>query len=83
MKHALAIAAASIALLGLGACEQKTDNPAEGPAEQAGAKIDEAAEKLRPALNKAGEKIGQALQKGGEKLEEASRETPREAEKKE
>ena len=66
----------SFFLVNLTACQRQEETPKAadvGPAEAAGAKIDAAAEKLRPALNKVGEKVGQALQKGGEKLEDDSK----------
>jgi hypothetical protein len=58
-------------LTGLAACQKKDATADKGPAEKAGANVDEAAAKARESLNKAGEKTGQALQSAGEKGGEA------------
>ncbi len=59
-----------VLVLGLGGCEP------EGPAERAGKRMDEAAERATEALNpegpaeRAGEQIDQAIQSAGEAIED-------------
>lgn len=47
------------------ACEQ------EGPAEEAGEKVDRVIEDAQKSLENAGEKMGDMIEQGGEKLDEA------------
>lgn len=70
-KSAAVLFAAASLLMGLTACQKKDDTAGKGPAEKAGAQIDDAAAKAGEAINKAGEKTGQALQSAGEKGGEA------------
>jgi len=51
-----------------------TSKPANdpGPAQKAGAAVDEAAEDTKDSAKKAGEKAGEATEKAGDKLQEKS-----------
>jgi hypothetical protein len=69
----LAIGSAILAVSTLTAC-QKTEPAAEGPAEQVGQKIDEAASKAAVHINAIAEKAGQGLSKAGEKIEQTAQE---------
>ncbi|RJF98288.1 hypothetical protein [Noviherbaspirillum saxi] len=63
------ITAASFIVL-LGACEkQDVASGEKGPAERAGAQLDQAAKRAGEELNKVAEKAGQGMQQAGEKLE--------------
>ena len=64
----------SVFAAGMAGCDQKEPAPgAEGPAEKAGQKIDQAASKASVHLNRIAEKAGQGLQQAGEKLEDAAK----------
>ena len=69
MKRILKNIALICCILGLAlmfqACEQ------EGPAEEAGEKVDNMMEDAQKSLEDAGEKMGDMVEQGGEKLEEA------------
>jgi hypothetical protein len=58
---------AGVLLLGAGAC--KKDSQGEGPAEQAGKVIDQAAERAGRELGKALERGGDAAKKAGKDLQ--------------
>lgn len=47
--------------------------PAEGPAERAGEKIDNAAEETKEGAEKASEKTGEALENAGDKAKDATK----------
>ncbi|GJL81277.1 MAG: hypothetical protein DHS20C01_09110 [marine bacterium B5-7] len=55
---------AALFALGLAACEQ------EGPAENAGEKIDEATENVKDAVEDAVNKVGDTVEDVGDKIEE-------------
>ena len=61
-------------------CEKK-EEPAPGPAETLGRKIDEAAARGAVELNKMGEHAGRALEKAGETLQRKSEETKQQDDK--
>lgn len=67
---------AGIAMAVVAACEKK-EEPAPGPAETLGRKIDEAAARGVVELNKMGEHAGRALEKAGETLQRKSEEAKR------
>lgn len=46
----------------------------QGPAEEAGEEIDEAAEMTKEKMEEAGEEVGEAVEEGGEKLEDTGEE---------
>jgi hypothetical protein len=62
---------ACAAMFALACSSQKHANDA-GPAQRAGAKIDEGAESAKESAEKAGEKTGEATEKAGQKLKEKS-----------
>ncbi|MET0963163.1 MAG: hypothetical protein ABWY05_10150 [Noviherbaspirillum sp.] len=64
----------SMLLAALSGC-QRTETPsAQGPAEQVGQKLDQAAVKATESLNKLAEKAGASMEKVGENLQNAARE---------
>jgi hypothetical protein len=68
MKSLLLIFVACCAL----ALGCSTNKPAEGPAEKAGASVDEGAHDAKESAKEAGEKVGEATENAGEKLQEKS-----------
>ena len=65
---------ASTFLIALVAPACATSKPANdpGPAERAGAKVDEGAASAKDSAKKAGEKVGDATERAGDKLKEKS-----------
>lgn len=59
------------AICALACSSQKHANDA-GPAQRAGAKVDEGAESAKESAEKAGEKTGEATEKAGQKLKDKS-----------
>jgi hypothetical protein len=57
--------------LALGCSTNKPANDA-GPAQKAGAAVDEGAHDAKKSAKKAGEKVGEATEKAGDKLQEKS-----------
>jgi len=49
-----------------------SNKPAAGPAEKAGAAVDEGAHDAKESAKEAGEKVGEATEKAGDKLQEKS-----------
>lgn len=47
--------------------------PADGPAENAGEKVDSAAEDTKEGVEKAAEKTGEALEEGGDKVKSTTK----------
>jgi hypothetical protein len=68
MRHYLHFAA-----LLLGLCLACSHEPAKGPAQRAGEKIDHAAEKTGKAVEKATEKTGDAVGDAGDKVREETK----------
>jgi len=68
IKSLLAILSCLAFLFAFTACED------QGPAEEAGEQIDEAAETTTEKVEEAGEEVQEAVEEGGEKLEEAGEE---------
>jgi len=68
MKSRLLAVAACCVL----ACACSTQKPAHepGPAEKAGAAVDEGAEDVKESAKKAGHKVGEATEKAGDKIQE-------------
>jgi hypothetical protein len=62
---------ASATVLALACSNQKPAND-PGPAQRAGAKVDEGAESAKESAKKAGEKVGETTEKAGDKLKEKS-----------
>jgi hypothetical protein len=60
---------ASATILALACSSQKPAND-PGPAQRAGAKVDEGAESAKESAKKAGDKVGDATEKAGNKLKE-------------
>ena len=56
------------------ACGGSNDKPAEGPAERAGEKVDEAGDKVEQKADEAGEKIDEAGDKAEDKVEKERKE---------
>ena len=72
MKGRNAIASAVVALL-LGAPMMGcSSHEHKGPAQKAGAKVDDAIESTGDAAKKAGDKVGGAAKKAGNKVEDAT-----------
>ncbi len=65
---------ASTILIALIAPACASNKPANdpGPAERAGAKVDEGAESAKNSAKKAGEQVGDATERAGDKLKEKS-----------
>lgn len=77
----LRLLAAGVLLAGLGACEQQEADPdAQGPAERAGAQLDQALTRAGDELNKMAEKTGEQLQVFGRRLQDEAQEAQRERE---
>jgi hypothetical protein len=70
LKSALALGMALAALAG---CQRDDPARTEGPAEQVGQKLDQAAVKAAEGINKLAEKAGQGMEKAGENMQEAAR----------
>ena len=68
MKCFVLASAVSLAL----ACSSQRPANDPGPAERAGAKVDEGAESAKESAKKAGDKAGDATEKAGNKLKEKS-----------
>ncbi|KRB87646.1 hypothetical protein [Noviherbaspirillum sp. Root189] len=74
-KPALSLLAIAFFVTSLSACQkQDVASGEKGPAEKAGAQLDQAATRAGEELNKVGEKLGQTMQSAGEKLEDKSQE---------
>ena len=69
MKRFKMVAACALPLLAIMACTQKS----EGPAEQAGKKVDEAVQETTSAVGEAAEKAGEHVEAAGEKLQEGAK----------
>ena len=67
LKTVCSLLFAGALLLSAGAC--KKDSQGEGPAEQAGKKIDQATERASQEIGKALERGGDAVKKAGEDLQ--------------
>ena len=61
-------------LAALSGCQRTGTTSAEGPAEQVGQKLDQAAVKATEGLNKLADKAGAGMEKVGENLQNAARE---------
>jgi hypothetical protein len=59
-----------LSLTALSATACNSDKPAQGPAEHAGEKVDQASEDAKAAARKAGDKIDEATDKAGKKYKE-------------
>lgn len=70
LRQTGALLFAVVLLLSAAAC--KRDPQGEGPAEQAGKKIDQ-------AMDRAGEKLGEALQRGGDAAKKAGQDLQKES----
>jgi len=68
MSRVLSIGAIALALSCSG--QKRATDP--GPAQRAGATVDEGAESAKESAKKAGDKVGNATEKAGEKLKEKS-----------
>jgi hypothetical protein len=68
MKFFWLVSAAFLAL----ACSSQRPASDPGPAQRAGAKMDEGAESAKESAKKAGAKVGDATEKAGDKLREKS-----------
>lgn len=74
-RSGLSLLAIGFFAASLSACEkQDVASGEKGPAERAGAQLDQAATRAGEELNKVGEKLGQTMQSAGEKLENKSQE---------
>ncbi len=71
MRHTILLASL-LSGLPLLACGHN-DEPAKGPAERAGEKIDHAAEKTAKGVEKATEKTGEAIGDAGDKIREKTK----------
>ncbi|MFC7518563.1 hypothetical protein ACFQUU_26480 [Herbaspirillum sp. GCM10030257] len=70
-RSALSLMVIGIFAASLSACEkQDVASGEKGPAEKAGAQLDQAATRAGEELNKVGEKLGQTMQSAGQKLED-------------
>ena len=66
LRNWIAIPALVLAVLLLGACEK------EGPAEQAGEKIDQTAQEAKEAASGAMEEVGEKVEEAGDKVHSAT-----------
>lgn len=66
------ILASVLAGLSLLACGGNKE-PADGPIEHAGEKVDDAAEATKEGAEKAAEKTGEAVEKAGDKVKDATK----------
>ena len=82
LNKIIVIPALMLVLAGLSACNKPEETSAKGPAEAAGAKIDEVAAKAAIELNKLGEKAGQGLEKAGASMQNAARDAQNKVEQK-
>lgn len=73
-KSTHALLAAGAVLLALAGCEKREETAGAGPAERAGAQLDQAASRAGEELNKVAEKAGEGLQQMGEKLQNKAEE---------
>jgi hypothetical protein len=65
----LASVLSGLALVGCGGSKE----PADGPVERAGEKVDDAAEATKEGAEKATEKTGEAAEKAGKKIKDATK----------
>jgi hypothetical protein len=72
-KRSMSMLAAAAFALGLSACQKNDPTADKGPAEKAGAQIDQAASKAAVELNKVAEEAGKGIKKAGENLQGAAR----------
>ncbi len=70
LKSAVALGMVLAALAG---CQRDDPARTEGPAEQVGQKLDQAAVKAAEGINRLAEKAGQGMEKAGENMQEAAR----------
>lgn len=63
----------SACVMALACSSQKTANH-PGPAQRAGASVDEGAEKAKESAKDAGKKVGDATEKAGDKIDEKTHE---------
>lgn len=66
-KRLAATFAAALLTIGISACNR------EGPAERAGAKIDNAGEKAGDKMERAADKAGDKMERAGDKMQDAAR----------
>ena len=71
MKHSV-LFASLLAGLALVACGGNKE-PADGPVENAGEKVDEAASDTKEGAEKAAEKTGEAVENAGDKVKDATK----------
>ena len=69
MKITSLLVSISACALALACSSQKTAND-PGPAQRAGASVDDGAEKAKESAKEAGQKVGDATQKAGDKIDE-------------
>jgi hypothetical protein len=72
-KRGVSVLAAFVFTLGLSACQKNDPTADKGPAEKAGAQIDQAASKAAVELNKVAEEAGKGIKKAGENLQGAAK----------
>jgi hypothetical protein len=74
MKTTLkSVLALGMVLAALAGCQRDDPARTEGPAEQVGQKLDQAAVKAAEGINRLAEKAGQGMEKAGENMQEAAR----------
>ena len=71
MRHSMFLASLLISLP-MAACGGNKE-PAEGPVENAGEKVDEAASDTKEGAEKATEKTGEAVENAGDKVKDATK----------
>lgn len=71
MKHSMLLASL-LTGLSIAACGGNKE-PAEGPMENAGEKVDEAASDTKDGAEKAAEKTGEAVEDAGDKVKETTK----------
>jgi hypothetical protein len=72
-KNLIAAAAIGVLTLGVSACQKNEPVAEKGPAEKAGAQLDQAASKAAVELNKVAEEAGKGLKKAGENLQSTAK----------
>ncbi len=70
MKSRSLVVAAGVLLLVACSSQKPANDP--GPAQKAGAAVDQGAEDAKDTAKKAGEKVGEATEKAGDKIQEKS-----------
>jgi hypothetical protein len=72
-RNPASILLAALFALSLSACQKNEPAADKGPAEKAGAQLDQAASKAAVEMNKVAEEAGKGLKKAGESMQSAAK----------